>query len=550
MRCIEAAAGGDTPSALRVSLAGGLYTLRGAGHPRGDMGERVEGEGGHGGQGHEAWPEAAGRRIVFLLDAASRTEERLLHAFVAAEAGPAASEPTFVRLPSSRRRSRRSRRRERALGAAISQGDDPLCVPLRLIWDRDSSAAERPNPVREILTIGDPRDPGRLRARWLHFRHPDRCRVVSGEAAVLSDLRSRWLERGGRDSAQMQGLAEFVELQAQFALERAERRVRGSRYKVPRLVSRDILGRPGFRAGIARLALDMDLPPKKVASRAADCLQEIAASHRRQFIELTAQLIHMLYTRGYEAALRYDRARLEELYELAQRHTLVFLPSHKSNLDHLVLQYALHENGHPPNHTAGGINMNFFPLGPLVRRAGIFFIRRTFQDDPIYKFVIRQYIDYLVEKRFTLEWYIEGGRSRTGKLLPPRLGLLAYVADAYRRGKADDVLLVPVSIAYDQIQDVGDYVAEQSGVAKKKEGFGWFLGMIRSFQRRFGRIHIGFGEVVSLREYLGPPMLGDKPDTDAEKLAVQKLAFEVAVRINRETPITPTSLLTFDLLGI
>ncbi len=101
---------------------------------------------------------------------------------------------------------------------------------------------------------------------------------------------------------------------------------------------------------------------------------------------------------------------------------MVFLPSHKSNLDHLVLQYALHENGHPPNHTAGGINMNFFPVGPLVRRSGVFFIRRSFKDNPVYKFVLRQYIDYLIEKRFSLEWYIEGGRSRSGKLLPPSSG--------------------------------------------------------------------------------------------------------------------------------
>ena len=151
---------------------------------------------------------------------------------------------------------------------------------------------------------------------------------------------------------------------------------------------------------------------------------------------------------------------------------MVFLPSHKSNLDSLVLKYALHENGLPPNHTAGGINMNFFPIGLWLRRTGLFFIRRSFKDDEIYKFVLRQYIDYLVEKRFPLEWYIEGTRSRAGKLMPPRFGLLAYVVDAYRRGKSEDVLLVPVSIAYDQIQDVVAYAAEERGAKKQAESFG------------------------------------------------------------------------------
>jgi glycerol-3-phosphate O-acyltransferase len=103
----------------------------------------------------------------------------------------------------------------------------------------------------------------------------------------------------------------------------------------------------------------------------------------------------------------------------------------------------MYENELPPPHTAGGINMNFFLGGPLLRRAGIFFIRRSFKDNEVYKFVLRQYIDYLIEKRFTLEWYIEGTRSRSGKLMPPRFGLLAYVVDAYRRAKSEDVMLVP-----------------------------------------------------------------------------------------------------------
>jgi glycerol-3-phosphate O-acyltransferase len=229
---------------------------------------------------------------------------------------------------------------------------------------------------------------------------------------------------------------------------------------------------------------------------------------------------------------------------------VVFLPSHKSNLDHLVLQYMLHENGLPPNHTAGGINMNFFPVGPLVRRSGVFFIRRHFKDNAVYKFVLRQYIDYLIEKRFSLEWYVEGGRSRSGKLLPPMFGMLAYVVDAYRRGKAEDVYLIPTSIAYDQIQDVGDYVAEQRGAAKQRESFGWFLRLIRSLQRRYGDIHIRFGEPISLQQALGPPDPGAEPNPDEQNLALQKVAFEVALRINRVTPITPTSLVTLALLGV
>jgi glycerol-3-phosphate O-acyltransferase len=214
-----------------------------------------------------------------------------------------------------------------------------------------------------------------------------------------------------------------------------------------------------------------------------------------------------------------------------------------------VLQYALHEQGHAPNHTAGGINMNFFPVGPIVRRSGTFFIRRSFKDNPVYKFVLRHYIDFLIEKRFSLEWYIEGGRSRSGKLLPPRFGMLAYVVDAYRRGKSDDVMLIPVSIAYDQIQDVGDYAAEQTGAPKERESFGWFVRVVRRLGRRYGNIHFRFGEPLSLYKVLGPADPTAEPRADEQNLAVQKLAFEVAVRINRVTPVTSESLVTLALLG-
>jgi glycerol-3-phosphate O-acyltransferase len=266
-------------------------------------------------------------------------------------------------------------------------------------------------------------------------------------------------------------------------------------------------------------------------------------------IDLCAHLIRLLYTQGYAATLHYDREKLDHVQALAQRQCVVYLPTHKSNLDHLVLQYMLHENGLPPNHTAGGINMNFFPLGPLVRRSGVFFIRRSFKDNPVYKFVLRHYIDFLVEKRFPLEWYIEGGRSRSGKLLPPRFGLLAYVVDAFRRGRCDDVALVPVSIAYDQISDVQDYAAEQQGGAKKRESFGWLVGWIRRLRHRYGTIHIAFGEPLSLLKTLGAPNPEAEPDADEQSLEVQKLAFEVCVRINAVTPITPISLVTLALLG-
>ncbi|HXJ37413.1 MAG TPA: glycerol-3-phosphate 1-O-acyltransferase [Candidatus Eisenbacteria bacterium] len=487
-------------------------------------------------------------RVVFLLDATSEIEQRLLTRWIADHHAPTGIPYEVVAIPPSRRRG--SVRVDRsALEGALAAHDDPLLTPLRVAWlpppERDDG------PLRHLLKLvafGDPRDPGRLRQRWVALRHPERAQVVLADAASISELRARWRTACGAGFAETMGLADFVARQAALALERAERRLRGLRYKVPRFVGEAILARPAFQGGVARLAQELGRPPADVLKEATSDLREIAATHSPYVIDLTAQLIRVLYSRGY-SAIQYDREALARIYQLAQRHPVVFLPSHKSNLDHLVLQYALHENGHPPNHTAGGINMNFFPVGPLVRRSGVFFIRRTFKDDAVYKFVLRHYVDYLIEKRFSLEWYVEGGRSRSGKLLPPRFGLLAYVVDAYRRGKSEDIHLIPVAIAYDQIQDVGDYTAEQRGAAKQRESFGWFVRLVRNLRHRYGAIHLRFGEPVSLAQLVGPSDPDAEPNADEQSLAIQKLAFEVSDRINRVTPITPTSLVTLALLG-
>jgi glycerol-3-phosphate O-acyltransferase len=496
-----------------------------------------------------SWPDAGSRRVLLLLDASSWIERRLLRAWADRHC-PEGAESRYevLTIPPSRRR-RPGRRLDPELEPALAADDDPLLAPLRVVWLPKLRNGERMARLSDLLKLGDPRDPGWLRQLAVLAWRRDRCRIVAGAPAPVSDLRRRWRDAGGADASQTGGLADFVARMAALALERAERALRGARYKVPRLVHEEILERPAFRGGLQKLAHEQGIPLPRATRNAQRYLREIAAAHSHLTIDLASVLIRKLYTRSYDEHLQYDREKLAGIAQLAQQNPVVFLPTHKSNLDHLVLQYMLYEHGLPPNHTAGGINMNFFPLGPIVRRSGVFFIRRSFKDNAIYKHVLRSYVDYLIEKRFNLEWYIEGGRSRSGKLLPPRFGLLAYVVDAFRRGKSDDVYLIPVSIAYDLIQDVGSYSAEARGGTKQAESFGWFVNFIRGFRQKSGEIHIRFGDPLSLREQLGPPQPDRHPDPDEEDLELQKLAFEVSVRINRVTPITPTSLVTLALLG-
>jgi glycerol-3-phosphate O-acyltransferase len=481
------------------------------------------------------WPEGAPPTgpVLVLVDASSRVEEAVITAWVGRQA-PAAVGVESISLASSRRRRRPTDAR---LAERMGRGDDPFLLPVRMAWSPNLRRGRRSASWVDLLKLGDPRDPDPLRQRVILSRWPDRATIVTGAGASASRLVAEH-----ETSSEVTSLTDFVTRRAWLALERSERELRGNRYKVPRFVHDEILSRSQFRDGAVRHGSSRGLAEPVALARARHYLREMAATHSPFLIDLIANAIHWLYRQGY-GGLIYDQAAVAGVAGLGRGLPLVFLPSHRSNLDRLALQYLKWENDLPPNHTAGGINMNFFPIGPLIRRTGVFFIRRSFKENDLYKFVLRTYLDYLVESRFPLEWYLEGGRSRSGKLLPPRMGLLSYVVDAWRRGKAEDLMLVPVSIVYDQIQDVGAYASEASGAGKEKESFSWAWRAIRSLRRRYGDIHVRFAEPISVAKALAGVEAG------GESIDLAKLAFEVMHRIALVTPITPAAVVSIALLG-
>jgi glycerol-3-phosphate O-acyltransferase len=473
----------------------------------------------------------AGSRPVYLLDAASDYEASMLTKWLSQQVG---TQPATIRITSSRRGKGGD---PEALTEALAAPDDPYLIPLRVIWLAPEKGGRRTVSWWDVLRPGDARDPRGLRARLIRAAHPSRVRLI---AAVGEHASALTLDH--RESGQVGSLSSFVTRRAWLTLDRAERRLVGNRYKIPRFVPEAILSRRDFLETVDGIAAETSTPSAVAREKAEEYLREIAATHSPYVIDLIANAIHKLYSQGY-GEIKYSEDDVRMLAALGDGNPLVFLPAHRSNLDRLSLQFMLWENDFPPNHTAGGINLNFFPVGPLVRRTGVFFIRRSFKDNPLYKAVLRAYLDYLIEKRFPLEWYMEGGRSRSGKLMPPRLGMLSYVVDSMQRGKAEDLQLIPVSIAYDQIQDVPDYAREAQGKDKEKESLGWMLKAVRSLRRRYGDIHIRFGEPVSARA-----MVGDTGGENESSVDLQKLAFEVMYRIGQVTPITPTALVSLALL--
>jgi glycerol-3-phosphate O-acyltransferase len=499
-------------------------------------------------QDEPAWPSEPGPYLV-LFETTGPLERRLLTGWIERNKPEAAhaGDVQIAFLPQTRRR-RRRRRLDRRIEAFFHTGEDPLLMPLRVSWLPSERGGRRTVGWRDLLTPGDPRDPDPIRQFVIHRWRPDRCRIVGGDPVRASAVRDAWESPSGRGRTDGHSLAEFAALRSWIRLERAERRLRGNRYKVPKFPRESLIDHPAFTSGVAKLAHETDTSYEAMAFRMRRYVKEIAATHSPYVIDLVTGATRWLISKAH-TELDYDEEELAALYQMSQNHPLVFLPSHKSNFDHLVLQYVLYQNGLPPNHTAGGINMNFFPIGPVLRRSGVFFIRREFRDNEPYKFVLRRYVDYLLEKRFPMEWYIEGGRSRSGKLRAPRYGMLAYVVDSYVRGSSEDIIIIPVSIAYDQIQDVGAYASEQAGGAKERESFRWLVTTVRGLRRKAGAIHLRFGAPISVKGFLAfQDDLPDDPD-DTRNPAIPKLAFEVAVRLNEVTPITPTSLVTLALLS-
>ncbi len=415
---------------------------------------------------------------------------------------------------------------------------DTVVTAARVAWLPRERDGERRVRWSDILSQVNPRRPPVFWQTRIMRREPDRARMVIAEPATVAALRERW---GGAGS-----FAHFVSRQARLALDRSERALLGYRYKVPKDVIEAIEDSPEFRADVARLAARLELTGSEAAERTRAALDGLVASMSPIAVDLLSGALRPLHAYAWD--VQTDTAGLDLLCELNRRHALVFLPSHRSYADPLLLADVLAEHDFPRNHVLGGDNLRIWPISSLARRAGIIFIRRSFSGDEIYKLALREYLGYLLAKRFNLEWYMEGGRSRTGKLRPPRYGLLAYVAEAVARGRADDAYLVPVAITYDQLREVSAMAAEQGGGAKKAEGLGWLASYAKGQLAKIGTVHVRFAEPLSLREALEPGAHDHNPDT--WRLALQKVAFEVAVRINRVTPVTATALVTLALLGV
>jgi glycerol-3-phosphate O-acyltransferase len=309
-----------------------------------------------------------------------------------------------------------------------------------------------------------------------------------------------------------------------------------------RVVALEVLNGERFSAELAAIAKKVGKPLAVVRQEADRALREMVSIQLPLFGMLFDRGLGPLNTRAW--SLDVDWPALERLRQENATKSLVFLPTHRSYADPYIVAKVLRSAGMPRNYILGGDNLGFFPIGTIGRRSGAVFIRRSFRDDEVYKLAVRAYMRHLVAARANIEWYMEGGRSRTGKLRRPRYGLLRYLVEALDGGAGEDVLLVPVSITYDQLQEIAMMAAEEAGAAKAKEGAGWLAGYARAQGRKLGKAYVRFGPPFSLRQASSERASG------SPRWTLDKIAFEVFQRVNQVTPVTAPALVTLALLSV
>lgn len=399
---------------------------------------------------------------------------------------------------------------EPGFASSPQSGEDRSIVPVRVIWLPPADRS-RAGKVAALLPGRDPYHPSQRQQRRILRTDPRRARVVAGESAKVSELRQQW--RDTTVAEHKRDFAQFVSRRALLALARAEYRILGPQYKSPRLVKPEMLASARFRAGLDRI-------PGATVEDAGKMLDELSTGWSQVSVDLVS-VLGRLASRGFDPEFDYDEYQVAAMRAALEAHPAVLLFSHRSYIDGVVVPVAMQDNRLPPVHMFGGINLSFGLMGPLMRRSGMIFIRRNIGNDPLYKYVLKEYVGYVVEKRFNLSWSIEGTRSRTGKMLPPKLGLMSYVADAYLDGRSDDILLQGVSICFDQLHEITEYAAYARGAEKTPEGLRWLYNFIKAQgERNFGKIYVRFPEAVSMRQYLGAPTRRADPGSGRETACV------------------------------
>ncbi|WP_354622996.1 glycerol-3-phosphate 1-O-acyltransferase PlsB [Psychromonas sp. MME2] len=294
----------------------------------------------------------------------------------------------------------------------------------------------------------------------------------------------------------------------------------------PRLANRDaminaILENKNMRRVIQQTALLEQCSEAKVAAQCRLYLKEISAHFSYTWLRLFRGILSTFWNHIYHGIEVHHAQNVRDACQSGAE--IIYMPCHRSHMDYLLLSYILFEQGLVPPHVAAGVNLNFFPAGAIFRRSGAFFIRRSFKGQPLYGEVFKSYFAMLFKQGYPIEFFTEGGRSRTGRLLPAKKGLLAIALQTYVNQPKRNVCIVPVYIGYDHIMEVNTYNKELLGARKRTESLLQIIKSIKNLSN-FGRVFVNFGEPINLKQCLDESV----PNWQRSGLTTAQLTGQVA----------------------
>ncbi|MES3675180.1 glycerol-3-phosphate 1-O-acyltransferase PlsB [Halomonas elongata] len=457
--------------------------------------------------------------------------------------------PAQLSLPTTRRRLWQRRKRSRSpfqsvIEAHRDTGCDIQLVPVSIFWGR---APGKRFGFWQLLAADSWRLTGRLR-RLLAV-------MVNGrdlEVHFGAPLRLAELDDGREPSLTDRKAARLLRVH----FRRMRSRVLGPDLSHRRTLIEGVARSEPVRHAIAEQAGQSPRLRARLTKRARRYGREIASSMSYPVMRFLDGVLRRLWNRLYDGV---DARGLDSIKALAGEHTLVYVPCHRSHIDYLLLSYVLYTQGLMPPHIAAGRNLDMPLIGPLLRRGGAFFMRRSFRGQPLYSAVFKEYLHRLLNRGHPLEYFIEGGRSRSGRMLPPRPGMLSMTLDSFLRSQREggqSLVFVPVYIGYERILEEASYQRELAGGRKRKESPLALLRIVRRLREPHGRVALNVGEPLSLSDFLDRAQPDWRSATspgeeapDWKRAAVTELGETLTRRINAAASLNPVNLVALGLLA-
>lgn len=413
-------------------------------------------------------------------------------------------------------------------------------VPELFVWEK---WLQKITPSVFDRIFGSPEAPGFLHSVGAFFRNYKRAQFRVGEAI---DLKAFVADHPNEPT---EVIARKVRSTIHHHLARETRSVFGPPRKPTDRLIDEAMRDKVFQQSVAEVAKEQNKSIDSLNRTAKRNFASIAARYSPSVVGFTAPILHWVFNRIYDG-VEVDEVGLERAMKAAAHAPMVLTPSHKSHVDYLIMSYVLFQRGYTVPLVAAGANLSFFPLGPFLRRGGAFFLRRTFKGDKLYTAVFKAYLKKLVHDGIHHEFFPEGGRSRTGKLLTPKLGLFTWLVDAVIEGARNDLLFVPVAIDYEKVVEGASYRAELAGGEKKPEDLKALLSAPSVLAENYGRIHLTFDEPVSVAQLMKERGIDRLTATDEQKKTlVRALGHRVMHGISRVSTVTPHALLASALLA-